>query len=442
MEIKKKSSILSPILKKRIKRFTKIKRGYYSFLLIVGLYFLSFFAEFFINGNAIFLKFEDNYYFTAYSTNAFKQHIFSKATLLGKKLSTAKQFAGADNSTIYDLKQKFLVAQEKYNNALKGDDERKRRILERSLDTARNVYNWAEELKNASTEEILTLEKDYEYFKSVKDNVMSHRILKKVFKKEGRGDTLLLPLYSYGPNENLLDELKTQPPTPPSERNWLGTDDRGRDILARMIYGFRLSISFSLMLIVVGYIVGVIVGAIVGYYGGKLDLITMRLIEVWSSMPFLFTVMIISSMLMPNFWLLVILLSLWNWIGTAWYIRAEFLREKNRDYVHAAQAIGVSDSKIIFKHILPNSLTPLISFLPFRIISGIGSLVSLDFLGFGLPEPTPSWGQLLSVGVTNIQAWWIAVSPILAMFFTLLLVTFIGEAVREAFDPKVYSRLR
>jgi len=209
-----------------------------------------------------------------------------------------------------------------------------------------------------------------------------------------------------------------------------------------LVYGFRIYMSFSLLLTLTSYIIGILFGAILGYYGGKVDFLGLRFIEIWASIPFLFTVMVISSIMIPDFTILVVILSLFYWISMARYIRAEFLREKSKDYVQAAMAIGVSDRRIILSHILPNSLTPVISFLPFTIIAGIAVLASLDFLGFGLPEPTPSWGQLLSQGISNLSSWWLTLSPMAAMFLTLILIAFIGEAVREALDPKIYSRMR
>ena len=179
-----------------------------------------------------------------------------------------------------------------------------------------------------------------------------------------------------------------------------------------------------------------------GYFGGKFDLFFQRLIEIWSSMPLLFVVIIISSILTPSFILLIFIYTLISWIFLTYYIRAEFYREKAKDYVSAAISMGQSTPNIIFRHILPNSLVPVITYFPFSIVGGIVALISLDFLGFGLPPPTPSWGQVLYVGLSNITKWWMVFSPIMAQFFTLLCIVFIGEAVREAFDPKIYSRLR
>ena len=203
-----------------------------------------------------------------------------------------------------------------------------------------------------------------------------------------------------------------------------------------------------------GNTIGIIVGALIGYFGGKLDILGQRLIEIWSSLPFLYTIIIVSSIivpvyipgrnlvLQPSFWLLILILTIFDWMGITYYVRGEFYREKAKDYVGAAISMGASEASIMFKHILPNSLTPVVSFAPFMIVGNIGALVSLDFLGFGLPAPTPSWGELIGQGMENLNKWWLVFFPLGAMFVTLLLIVFIGEAVREAFDPKEYSRLR
>jgi len=190
------------------------------------------------------------------------------------------------------------------------------------------------------------------------------------------------------------------------------------------------------------YLIGVIIGASMGYFGGKFDLFFQRLIEVWSSLPMLFVIIIISSILMPSFFLLIFIYTIVNWIGMTYLMWAEFYREKAKDYVAAALSMGQSNFKVMFKHILPNSLVPIITYFPFSVVGGVLALVGLDYLGFGLPPPTPSWGQMLDVGLQNITKWWMVFAPVSAEFLTLLMVVFIGEGVREAFDPKVYSRLR
>ena len=280
-----------------------------------------------------------------------------------------------------------------------------------------------------------------------------YRLLRDQFDREGQGNWVLMPIYPYGPNESLLD-LPGVPPHPPSGEHPFGTDDRGRDVLVRLAYGFNISLTFAILVLLLSDGTGVALGALLGYVSGKLDLLGQRLIEVWSSLPFLYTIIIVSSIvvpvyipgrmqvLQPAFWLLVLILAAFEWMGITYYVRGEFYREKAKDYVAAAIVTGVSQSAVMFRHILPNALTPVVSFAPFTIVANISALVALDFLGFGLPAPTPSWGELIGQGMENLTKWWLVFFPLGVLFTTLLLVVFIGEAVREAFDPKEYSRLR
>ena len=225
-------------------------------------------------------------------------------------------------------------------------------------------------------------------------------------------------------------------PAAPSSQNLLGTDDRGRDVFARLVYGFRLSVLFAFALTVVGVLIGIFMGAIQGYFSGKTDLFMQRIIEVWSSMPELYLLIIFASIFQPSIWLLIILLSLFGWMGLSDYVRAEFLRGRNLDYVRAAKAMGLSDFAIMRHHLLPNSLTPVITFLPFRISGSILALTSLDFLGLGVPPTTPSLGELLSQGKENIEAWWLSLGAFVVLVGTLMLLIFIGEALREAMDTR------
>jgi microcin C transport system permease protein len=229
---------------------------------------------------------------------------------------------------------------------------------------------------------------------------------------------------------------KSPNPAAPSVDNWLGTDDRGRDVLARLIYGFRLSILFGLALTFVGVTVGIITGALMGFFGGKFDLITQRAIEIWSAMPELYLLIIFASIFTPSIWLLVVLLAAFSWMGLSDYVRAEFFRNRALEYVRAARALGLTNMQIMRRHILPNSLTPVITFLPFRMSAAILSLTSLDFLGLGVPPGTPSLGELLAQGKGNLDAWWISLSTFVVLVSTLLLLTFMGEALRDAYDSR------
>lgn len=224
-------------------------------------------------------------------------------------------------------------------------------------------------------------------------------------------------------------------PSPPSAQNWLGTDASGGDVLARLLYGTRVSLLFGLLLTLFSSVIGIITGALQGYFGGRIDLAGQRLIEVWSGMPTLFMLILLSSVIQPGFWWLLLLTVLSGWMSLAGVVRAEFLRTRNFDYVRAARALGVSDSRIMLRHILPNALVATLTYLPFILCGAITTLTSLDFLGFGLPVGAPSLGELLLQGKNNLQAPWLGLSGFIALALLLSLLIFIGEAVRDAFDP-------
>lgn len=430
----------SPIFQRRWRKFKSLKRGYYSFIFIISLFVLSFFAEFLINGNAIMVHYQGKTKFTLFAT--------CRARDFGMK------GYGSPN---------FRAMKELYN---KRNADRAERIKNGTATEEDQQYKewgddwvWMPIYPYGDTESLLSelpcrpphpptwrTEKWREcYFEERMFDMPVERPSDERLLNEFKcpSDWLKLEdeqLYfrmalagMFKLNEGIEE---------PKGCHILGTDDRGRDVFARMVYGFRISMAFALIVTFFSYIIGISVGAVLGYYGGKFDIVVQRIVEIWSAMPFLYTVMIFAAIMIPNFWMLVFILVAFDWMGMTYYIRAEFLREKSKDYVQAAKAIGCTDATIIFKHILPNALTPVISFAPFAVVANIGSLVSLDFLGFGLPAPTSSWGELLGQGLANLTKPWLIFSPTIAMFLTLLLVSFIGEAIREAFDPKQYSRLR
>jgi microcin C transport system permease protein len=249
----------------------------------------------------------------------------------------------------------------------------------------------------------------------------------------------IYPVNRYGPRT--LNYFASAPnPAAPSRENFFGTDDRGRDLLAQLIYGFRVSVLFGIALTVIGVLVGVLTGAVQGYFGGKTDLAFQRFLEIWGSMPELYLLIIFSAVFAPSVALLLILLSLFGWMGLSDYVRAEFLRNREMDYVRAAKALGVGSRRIMWRHILPNSMTPVVTFLPFRMSAAILALTSLDFLGLGVPPGTPSLGELLSQGKANLDAWWISLSTFAVLVVTLLLLTFMGDALRDALDPRKAER--
>lgn len=340
------------LLRKRWRKFKTIKRGYYSFLIVLAIYLISFILPLVTGRNALIVKYNGSYTFPVFSYHAASE----------------------------------------YNQSIPGE--------------------------------------------------ANYRLLKKQFSEEGGDNWVLMPLYPFGPNENLLDEIEGNPPHSPSVQHIMGTDTSGRDVFSRLLYGLNVSISFALTVTLFAFLIGIIIGALQGFFGGIVDIILHRFIEIWATLPFLYVIIIVSSLLVPNFFLLCLIMTLFSWVGITYYIRGEFYREKGKDYVSAAVAMGATNRRLIFSHILPNSLTPVISFAPFAIVGNITALVSLDFLGFGLPPPTPSWGQMIQQGMTNIEYWWLVAFPLGAEFLTLIAIVFIGEAVREAFDPKPYSRMR
>jgi microcin C transport system permease protein len=242
--------------------------------------------------------------------------------------------------------------------------------------------------------------------------------------------------YSY---DTINYDLPQPAPSPPTRDNWLGTDDQGRDVTARVIYGFRLSVLFGLTLTILSSIIGVAAGAFQGYYGGKLDLVMQRLIEVWASLPSLYILIIFAAIFVPGFWTLLFILLLFSWVHLVDVVRAEFLRTRNFDYVRAATALGVDNLTIMRRHILPNAMVATITFMPFILAGAITSLTSLDFLGLGLPPGSPSLGELLLQGKNNLQAPWLGFTAFFSLAIMLSLLTFIGEAVRDAFDPRKTS---
>jgi microcin C transport system permease protein len=341
----------SPEIQKKINRFKSIKRGYYSFVIILTMILLSLFAEIFINSRAIMVYYNNSFYFPT------------------------------------------------YQNMIPGK----------------------------------TFGLDYDYETNYRD-------LKQHFKKTDASDFLIMPLVPYNAFENDLRSDKF-PPFPPSikDRHYLGTDNTGRDIFARLVYGFRIAILFSLLLLLLNYSIGISIGCTMGYFGGKFDLFFQRILEIWSNIPFLYVIIIISSIIVPNFMILLLIMAFFQWIQITWVMRTVTYKEKEREYILAIRSLGASHMRIIFKHIIPNTISIIVTYAPFSISGGIVALTSLDYLGFGLPAPIPSWGELLSQGWQNMGAWWISLSVVGSLIITLMSVTFTGEGIREAFDPKLYS---
>ncbi len=276
---------------------------------------------------------------------------------------------------------------------------------------------------------------------------VNYRELRERFRNEGKGNWVLMPLVEYNPNENNSYEGILRATAPSWDRgHYLGTDTTGRDVLARLLYGFRIAIFFALAFSILVYAIGILIGCLMGYFGGWFDLIAQRFIEIWSNIPFLYTVIIVFSILPLSLGLFsrvtVLLLALvaFSWVGLTYYMRTAAYKEKARDYTQAAIALGASPLRVVFRHILPNSLATIVTFLPFMVASAITSVTALDFLGFGFPPPTPSMGELLKQGTDNLStAPWIVTAAFISLVLILTLVTFVGEAIREAFDPKKFT---
>ena len=253
-----------------------------------------------------------------------------------------------------------------------------------------------------------------------------------LIEKKGKIYWSLIP-YSY---DTINYNLPSAAPSGPTAENWLGTDDQGRDVVARLIYGFRISVLFGLVLTILSSILGVVAGAVQGYFGGRVDILGQRFIEIWSGLPVLFLLIILSSFVEPNFWWLLLIMLLFSWMGLVGVVRAEFLRGRNLEYVRAARALGLSHGRIMFRHILPNAMVATMTFMPFILSGSITTLTALDFLGFGLPPGSPSLGELLAQGKANLHAPWLGIAGFAVIALQLSLLVFIGEAVRDAFDPR------
>ncbi|MDX2307678.1 MAG: ABC transporter permease [Hyphomicrobium sp.] len=377
---------LTPINRRRLTNFKANKRGYWSFWIFVVLFGLSLFAEFIANDKPILASY--------------------KGELLAPVL--------------------IDYPEEKFGGFLAVTDYRDPMILKEIEDNG-----WA--LWPPIAYSYDTINKDYPTRARSDGRCVEDR------------DGVQIPVgIGYPAPPQWASSLPLCPATPEQiarysalgNTNWLGTDDQGRDVLARMIYGFRVSVMFGLLLTILATIIGVAAGAVQGYFGGRIDLFFQRLLEIWSSIPELYVLLIISSVLIPGFWTLLFVLLAFQWTGLVGIVRAEFLRARNFEYIRAARALGLNDTTIMWKHVLPNAMVATLTFLPFKLSGSIGLLTALDFLGLGLPPGSPSLGELLLQGKKYLEAPWLGLSGFLLMAVTLSLLIFIGEAVRDALDPR------
>ncbi|MCC5983199.1 MAG: ABC transporter permease [Rhodobacteraceae bacterium] len=363
---------LSPLNQRRWRNFCANRRAFWALIIFGILYTLSLFAEFIANDRPLLVQYRGAFYTPIFN--------FYPETTFGGDFRTEAQYR--------DPEVQCLI---------------RTGGAELCLDAPRRAMEEAETTGFVDGEEVVP----------------------------GRIIWPLIP-YSY----NTVNEIGGSAPSAPDSRHWLGTDDTARDVTARIIYGFRLSVSFALIVTLLTSVIGIAAGAVQGFFGGLLDLLFQRVIELWNSTPSLYIIIIVSSMFIMNFWLLVFLMTLFGWTGLVGVVRAEFLRARNFEYVRAARALGVSNTVIMFRHVLPNAMVATLTFLPFIVTGVIGGLAALDFLGFGLPSSAPSLGELTLQARNNLQAPWLGFSAFFTFAIMLSLLVFIFEGVRDAFDPR------
>lgn len=427
----------NPLTEKRLRRFRSIGRGYYAFVLITTLFVASLFLELYVNARPLYIRYGETVRYPAVA-DWFNFVI----PTLGRNTELQSDDFGLETGGPLDSR---LFATWVRDPATLDEDAREiHREIERDQARFHQLMKEQASRKGLSYDPATPLpESKLAEYEEQRQKAAALVALQEEL--QGGKAAVVMPLYPYSPTEQLL-ELPGSPPHQPFQKGLpvLGTDFGGRDVLSQLLYGFRIGLSFALAVTLVGYAFGVALGGAMGYFGGWFDIAVQRVIEIWSSMPFFFIVMILASVMSPSFWSLVFLLVVLHaWVGITYTMRGEFYRESARDYVQAARALGARPWPIMVRHILPNAMVPIVTLLPFALVGEMATLVALDYLGFGLPPGTPSWGALLRQGSENIvnhpQLVYI---PVAAFAGTLLCVVLIGEAVREAFDPKQYARLR
>jgi ABC-type microcin C transport system permease subunit YejE len=447
---------LDPITRRRVERFRRIRRGYYSLVILSVAIVLSIFAPYLAESRALLVWYNGRLFLPTFE--------YLDMDTFGQKPPPA--WGMGDLETEYlRLQREWQLEDYLYerDRAAAGGDPGALAALDAKYPNRGNFvlmppipWNpyqndfWYNEILNEI--QLVLDEGDKEAAErlarrdgldELADAIHAGRIgaLLADPEKSATGDLMGLARSGAMPS---LAGLGAVPPTPPDlrRRHYFGTDSQGRDVASRLLYGFRISIFFALFLVLSGQLIGTIIGSLQGYLGGRFDIISQRVIEVLIAIPFLYVLIIIGALLAPTFWMLLAIMALFQWITITFYMRTEMYREKTREYCLAAKSYGASHLRVIFRHLLPNCLTPLVTFTPFAIVAAIFSLTALDYLGYGLPAPTPSWGELIDQALQseNRNRLWLTFAPFGALTATLVLVVFIGESVREAFDPKQYAR--
>jgi len=422
---------LDPITRRRIARFRRIRRGYYSFWILIGAIVLSIFSPYLAESRALFVWHNGTFYLPTFQFHEMKTFgqqpppDWDTGEIETEYRRLQREWAlepGRGNFVIMPLIPWNPYENDFWYNEILTE-------IQGPLDRG-DIMAAARLARREGLDELASA-------------IESGEIKRLLADPERSATGNLVGLARSGAMPSLAG-LGQVPPTPPdfARRHYLGTDSQGRDVAARLLYGFRISIFFALFLVAFGQVIGTFIGSLQGYLGGRFDIISQRVIEVLISIPFLYVVIIMAALFAPSFWMLLAIMALFQWITITFYMRTEMYREKTREYCLAAKSYGSSHLRVIFRHLLPNSLTPLVTFTPFAIVAAIFALTSLDYLGYGLPAPTPSWGELIdqALQIENRNRLWLTLAPFGALTVTLVLVVFIGESVREAFDPKQYAR--
>jgi ABC-type microcin C transport system permease subunit YejE len=447
---------LDPITQRRFQRFRKIKRGYYSLVILLVAIVLSIFAPFLAESRALLVIYKGQVYFPTFQYRT--MDTFGQTPPPGWENSDVE-------AEYFRLQrewqtERFVYAREA---AQAGDDQQKLAALAERYPNRGNyvimppipwdpyqsdfwyneILNEIQVLLTAGNTEAAERLARRDRLNELADTIYDGQITAMLADRTKSPTGNLIGLARSGAMPSLAG-LGVVPPNPPDtlRRHYFGTDSQGRDVASRLLYGFRISIFFALFLVFIGQVIGTIIGSLQGYLGGRFDILSQRVVEILISIPFLYVVIILAALLTPSFWLLVGIMAIFQWISITFYMRTEMYREKTREYCLAAKSYGASHWRIIIRHLLPNCLTPLVTFTPFAVVGAIFALTGLDYLGYGLPAPTPSWGQLIDQALLqeNRDKLWLTLAPFGAIAVTLILVVFIGESVREAFDPKQYAK--
>ena len=447
---------LDPITRRRLQRFRRIKRGYYSFVILTVAIVLSVFAPYLAESRALLVWHDGRLFFPTFE--------YLDMETFGQEPPPA--WGMADLETEYArLKREWALERELYDRELAeiADDSGALATLDGRYPNRGNfvimppipwdpyqndfwyneILNEVQALLDAGDDQGAAALARRDRMVELADAIETGDIVGMMADPERSPTGDLVGLARSGAMP-ALTRLGAVPPTAPdlTRRHYLGTDSQGRDVASRLLYGFRISIFFALFLVLVGQVIGTFIGSLQGYLGGRFDILSQRVIEVMIAVPFLYVVIIMAALVAPSFWMLLGIMALFQWIGITFYLRTEMYREKTREYCLAARSYGASHLRIIFRHLLPNCLTPLVTFTPFAIVGAIFALTGLDYLGYGLPAPTPSWGELIdqALQLENRDKLWLIFAPFGALTVTLVLVVFIGESIREAFDPKRYAK--